>query len=73
MFPILNRETHCKLLENETKQLAEAAIFPPATAGLPAGNHRLEGLWQRAILFGYTLAVSQDKLTNSNNTVVGLT
>lgn len=70
MFPILNRETQCKLLENETKQLAEAAIFPPATAGPPTGNRRLEGVWQRAILFGYTQAASQDKLTTSNNTVV---
>lgn len=73
MFPILNRETQCKLLENETKQLAEAAIFPPVTAGPPTGNHRLEGLWQSAILFGYTPAASQGKLTTSNNTVVQVT
>ncbi len=72
MFPILNRETRGKLLENETKQLAEAAIFPPAVAGPPTGNHQLEGLWQRAILFGYTPAARQDKLTTSHNTGVRL-
>lgn len=33
MFPIFNGETQCKLLENETKQLAEAAVLPPAKAG----------------------------------------
>jgi len=33
MLPIFNRETQCKLFENETKQLAEAAVFSPAAAG----------------------------------------
>lgn len=42
MFPTLDRETQCKLLENETKQFAEAAIFPPAMAATPAGNHNLD-------------------------------
>lgn len=38
MFPILNGETQRKLLENETKQLAEAAIFPPTAADLLQGT-----------------------------------
>lgn len=72
MFPILNRETQCKLLENETKQLAEAAISSPAMAGPPTGNQHLEGLWQSAILLGYTSAASQDKLATFDNAAVQL-
>lgn len=71
MFPILNRETQCKLLENETKQLAEAAFSLLQWQTLLQGTINLrEGLW--AILFSYKTAMSQDKLTTSNNTVVQL-
>lgn len=40
---------------------------------LQGSHRRREGPWQRAILFGYTPAASQDKWTTSNNSVVLLT